>query len=115
MRKWLHIITVIFCLGSLIIPNQTLAYTSSKQTSCCESSQKNNCCDEDKKTDSHQDCKDQCCTMCHSCSHSFVFKSEKIGTAHLLFVFQNKKVVYPYTTPFVYSISHQIWQPPKIA
>ena len=97
------------------MPNQMFSAQTKETTSCCEVAKKEKCCDDEKKSDSHDQCKDKCCSTCHSCTHTLVFKQEKIYSELSTLLLVKKELKYSYSTENSSSISYQIWQPPKIA
>lgn len=118
MKKHFHIFILFLCLGVFLIPKQSFAMQSTEVEHCCKEDNKKDCCktkDHQKKTN-HDDCKDNCCNMCHSCCSTVVFSNEMKNNAFKQFFSGHfQKPNFNYSDPYHSSYLKEIWQPPKIA
>ena len=90
----------------------------SSQNECCSSEKESECCIQDpiKSDKKHQEKCNDCCATAHHCAACFVYVAKEIdaeSSQPLASIKKNAKFLYK--TPFVYSLTSSIWQPPKIA
>lgn len=119
MKFWIKLITLCLCWTITVLPVQNFyAQSHSTSTECCTSEKESECCEKDpiKKDEKHQEKCNDCCATAHHCPACFVYVSKLVDTdtsQASISLRNNPKFLYK--TPFVYSLTSSIWQPPKIA
>lgn len=113
MKPIQRIISIIFCWAILFLPNiglysqQSSVYHYCLESEVLESNEKIN------KGEKH--CESHCCVMHQMCSGCFAFViNEKYSADTIVNMELLGKQNFFYKIPYILSISHSIWQPPKI-
>lgn len=119
--KLFKILTIIFCLGILLIPKDNF-YAQSQDTCCKAGSKPDDCCNNhnSSSTSSHNEktrpsCNnDDCCSSCLACYTFIQIHASRNSYPELPYYKTSRNLQFQYSDPYISDSLKEIWQPPKI-
>ncbi|WP_146939762.1 hypothetical protein [Chryseobacterium hagamense] len=123
MKLW-QIITLIFCLGTFLVPKDNF-YAQNMQETCCKKDSEMSCCKKDHQHQQHSkenhgkeqtqsSCNDDCCSACVTCYTYIETPWLKNSQAEIPYYQSDKNLPFGYSDPYFSDRLKEIWQPPKI-